>query len=92
MIESVSIVCVDLQGKFLNEFPSINYASRNLGIYTRAINNCLYGKSMRTGKYFFILKEYYNPKKDYSYKHRKYIKSVKSNKVSSFKKRNIKIF
>jgi len=73
----VELVCLNLQGELIDCYESIRIASDKLNICESNISGVLKGRGLQTKGYFFVLKEYYNPEKNYSLKHRKFVKAVK---------------
>lgn len=78
----IPVVCLDLQGNFIREYPNIGDAAYKCKLSTWHIASNLSGHSASTkGKYFFVYKEFYNPEKDYSYKHRMKLRKFKKSGV-----------
>lgn len=73
----LKVVQLDLDGNFIGRFDSPGIASKTLEIPQNKIHaNCI-GRSIRCGDNIFVWEEYYNPEKNYSYKHLKFIKNAK---------------
>lgn len=63
------IVQLDLNGKYITDYPSIGAAARAHGCHKSQIINCCHGRNnVRSVKgYIFILWENYNPFHDYAF-------------------------
>lgn len=86
---SIPVVCVDKEGKFLKEYNSESEAARCLGLNVGSVHGCASGSmNMAARKYFFIYKEYYDSEKDYSLKHRLFLRKIrkKDNNINMTKK------
>lgn len=85
---SIPVLCLDIEGKFLGEYDSINQASRQNRISHQAVQRCLVGQTLLCyKKFYFIYKEYYDPNKNYSLKYRKFKKKCNAGQINKWTNR-----
>jgi hypothetical protein len=68
---SKPVICLDLEGVYLNEYSSISKAAEAIKDQSTNISSCCKGKLNYVKDYIFVYKSEYDPKKDYAYKPQK---------------------
>jgi len=71
------VICLSLQGEFIEEFECIKYAANKYNIDSSGIMLCCKNKSRKCGNYIWIYKENYNSDKKYPLEIIKYSFSLK---------------
>ena|SRR6478609_1396890 len=66
MRDLVPVVQLDLEGKFLAEFPSYHTAHKMTNVSICSIKMCADKRNIRGGMYIFVKKAEYDAEKDYS--------------------------
>lgn len=78
--DKLAVICVDLNGKYIGEYESINRAASKLNIAHSNITGCIKGKNLTINEMYFIDKRLYAPEKNYSLKYRKALRQFRKGK------------
>lgn len=78
IVDNIPIICVNADGKYIKEYESIGRAASKLNTSRYRISDNLSGKTLLfDNQYFFIEKQVYKQEKNYSLKHRTFVKKIK---------------